>query len=90
MNFFVHVFDVCVSIFHYFDQASVESNQFHHANLLSYIDFALMLYDMFCFGLIIQMANSVAAEAEKIASKIHRITLSGPISDKLQQFVSKI
>lgn len=45
---------------------------------------------MFCFGAIIQIADSVAAEAGKIAPKIHQISLSGTTSGDLQKLVSTL
>lgn len=85
-NFFVNVFDICVMIFHYIDRV-FGPHMLIYVSYVGAVSFAF--YYVFCFAAIIQVANSVAAEAEKIAPKIHRLSLNGTISDELQHFVSK-
>lgn len=89
MNFFVNVFDICSSIFHYFGKSPEDSHQTYNVNIISYIECAFICYYVFCFGAIIQMANALTAEADKIAPKIHRLILGGIVSDDLQEFVSE-
>lgn len=89
MNFFVNVFDFCETMYYHFDQAFKHSKHCIEEGLV-YSGFAFMFYYVLYFGLIIQMANSVSAEADKIAPKLHRLNLSGAITDEVQDFVSEI
>lgn len=79
----------CSSIFHYFGNSLNDSDHSYNVKIISYIEFAFGIYYIFCFGAIIQMANSLTTEAEKIAPKIHRLILDGHVSEELQIFVSK-
>lgn len=90
LNMFANVFIVCVSIFQYFDNAVGLPNEYYKvAPLISSNSIAFIFFYALCFGVIIQIANSVATVANQIASKVHRISSSGIISDEFENFVSK-
>lgn len=88
MYIFVNVFNFCVVGFDYIRKIyeSIDEDR----KIIFFFSVPLLFYCMFLFGAIIQMANSVAKEADKIAPKIHRLSSSGTISDDLQHFVSRL
>lgn len=89
MNFFVNLFDISVAIFHYLKKPSEYLLNFYNIFIASYLECAFLVYYVVCFGIIVQMASSIAKEAEKIAVKIHGISQSAMISEELQNFVSE-
>lgn len=88
MNFFVNVFDFCETTYYHLDKAFQHPKHSIEDGLL-FSGFAFTFYYVLYFGLIIQMAHSISAEANKIPPKIHRLNLSRTISDEMQEFVSE-
>lgn len=89
VNFFADVFYICAVVFSYLNEILRTSHE--KDTILSNISISYMFYcGIFCFRAIIPMAESVAAEADKIAPKIHRLSWISTISEELQHFVSKI
>lgn len=88
--FFSNVIAVCVGTFQYFDKTYGSPNEYYTnlVNVMCY-SFFLVFYYGICFGMMIGMANAVDIDANKIMQKMYQISLSGTISDELQNFVSK-
>lgn len=83
---FVNVFNFCVVVFDYVREIWGLIDE-DGLNTVLYST-SLIFYCMYLFGVIIHMANSVANDGEKIASKIHRVSLCG-VSEDLLHFVSR-
>lgn len=88
--FFANVFDITAMIFYNLDKIFGPPGMCRSTIDLTYFIIASIFYYFFAFGTIIQTANSVAKEAEKIAPMIQQIIACGTISDELQFFVSKM
>lgn len=88
--FFVNLFDISAMIFYNLDKIFGCPKSCQSSINLTYFIIASVFYYIFAFGTIIQTANSVAKEAERIAPKIQQICSCGLISDELQLFVSRI
>lgn len=88
--FFANLFDISAKIFYNLDEIFGSPEKCRSTIDLTYFTIASIFYYVFAFGTIIQTANSVAKEAEKIAPKIQQIISCGTNSDELQLFVSEM
>lgn len=87
VNFTINVFDISVAVFSAFDKVMDSLNA--HVIYVSYTWAPLALHYVFSLVTIIQAANSLNKEADKLAHQIHRIQSCGIESDELRDLVSK-
>lgn len=86
-NFPINVFDISVALFSALDR--IVKPEHLSVIYISYSWIPLAFHYVFSLVIIIQMANSLNEEANKLAHKIHRIQTCGIKLDALQDFVSE-
>lgn len=87
VNFPINVFDISVAVFSAFDRIVKPENL--SVIYVSYSWIPLALHYVFSLVAIIQMANSLNKEVDKLTHKLHRIQSCAIESDELQDFVSE-
>lgn len=86
-NFPINVFDISVAIFSAFDKVMAPENP--HVIYISYSWAPLALHYVFSLVTIVQTADALNREADKLAHQIHRIQSCGIKSEALTDLVSK-
>lgn len=86
-NFPINVFDISVAIFSAFDKMMDPENP--HVIYISYSWAPLALHYVFSLVTIVQTADSLNREADKLTHQIHRIQSCGIKSEALSDFVSR-
>lgn len=87
-NFPINVFDISVALFSAFDKIMAPENP--HVIYISFSWAPLALHYAFSLVTIVQTANSLNKEADKLAHQIHRIQSCGIQSAALTDLVSKV